>query len=68
MLVWVKLYKIKFLKVELTHPDNATGSQITPACLHLNRTQYDLNSLCMINSPRGVFDLELEQHKFVENR
>ncbi len=66
MLSWLKLYYIEFLKVKLTHPDNATGGRITPACLRLNWTQTDLSNLHMINSSRSVFNLELQQQKFVE--
>ncbi len=66
MSVRLKLYLIEFLKVELTHPDNGIGSQITPACIHFNWTWTDLSSMCMIDSHRGVFDPELEKHKAVE--
>ncbi len=66
MVVQLKSYKTEFLKVELTHPDNAIGSQITPTCIRLNRTRTGLSILCMINSPCSVFDPELEPHKFVE--
>ncbi len=65
MLVRLKSYLIRFLKVKLTHPDNATGSLITPAHLRLNWTQTGRSVLHLIDSPRGAFDSELEQHKFV---
>ncbi len=42
------------------------NSRITPACTHLNWTQTGLSVLHMIDSPCGVFDSKLEQHKSVE--
>ncbi len=66
MLVQLRSYEIGFLKVERTHLDNVTGSQITPACLRLNGTWTGQNNLHMIGSPLDIFDPELEQHKFVE--
>ncbi len=66
MLVWLKSYQTKFFKVELTHLDNVVESWIIPACLRLNQIKTGLSNLRMIDSPRDVFDLEFEQHKFVE--
>ncbi len=66
ILVRLKSYQTEFLKVELTRPDNAIGSWIAPACIRLNRTQTGPSNMCMINSPRGVFDPQLEQHWFVK--
>ncbi len=65
-LVRLKLYQIEFLKVEQTHPANVIESQITPACLRLNQTWTGLNNLYMIKNLHSVFDMEPEQHKFVE--
>ncbi len=53
MLVQLKSYSIKFITVELTHPDNTVGSQITPAYICLNRIKAGLSNLHMIDSPRG---------------
>ncbi len=39
MLVQLKSYHSEFLKVKLTHPDNAIGSRITPACMCLSQTR-----------------------------
>ncbi len=66
MSVQLKSNLIKFLKVELTHPDDATGSRITPQCICLNCIQTVLSVLHMIESPCAVCNLELGQHKFVE--
>ncbi len=66
MLVWLISYKIEFLKVELTHPDYAIGSGITPACIRLNRTRTGQSDLCTIDSTRRVFDPELEELKLVD--
>ncbi len=63
MLVRLKSYKIDFLKVELTHPGNVFGSRITPI---RNRTRTGLSDLRITDSPRGIFDSQLEQHKVVE--
>ncbi len=57
---------MEFLKVELSHPDHVIGSQITPACKHLHWTPTGPSNLYMIDSPCSVFDLEPEQHLFVE--
>ncbi len=48
---------MEFLKVELTHPDNTTGSQITPAYIRLNRTHTGPSVLHMISLAQcgGVF-------------
>ncbi len=62
ILVWLKLYLVKFHKVVLTHPDNATESQI------FSTNRIGLSVLCMIESPRSVFDPELEQYEVVEER
>ncbi len=35
-------------------------------CLRLNWTRTGLNNLYMIDSPCGIFDTELDQHKFLE--
>ncbi len=67
MFVWLKLYWIKLLKVELTLPDNVIGGWITPACIRLHRTWTGQSLLHMIECPRTVFDQELKQHKFVED-
>ncbi len=61
ILLWMKSYEIKFLKVVLTYPDSAIESRITPACVCLN-----LRNLHMIDSSHGIFDLQRIQHKFVE--
>ncbi len=61
VLVWLKPYVIEFLKVELTHPDNAIGGQTTPACIRLHWTQTGLNYLCVIDSPHGAFDPGLDR-------
>ncbi len=50
MLAQLKLYQIEFLKVELIHPENAIGGQITPPCTCFNGTLTGLSSLLMINS------------------
>ncbi len=50
----------------LTHPDNAIGIRITPACKRFDWTGIGLSALRMIDSPLSIFDPELKQHKFVE--
>ncbi len=66
ILVWLKYSKIEFLKIELTYPDNVITSQIPLHVCGPSWTQTGLSILRMIDSPRGVFDLELKQHKFAE--
>ncbi len=66
MLVCLKSDQVQFLKVRPTHLDNAVGSQFIPARKRLNQSLTGLNILHLINSHRGVFNLELKLHKFVE--
>ncbi len=42
MLVWLKVHSIEFLKVKLTHPNNAIVSRITSSYIHLNQTRTGL--------------------------
>ncbi len=65
VLVRLKSYQIKLLKVELTHLDIVIGSWIAPACKHLNWTQTGLSVLRRIDLC-DICDLELEQHKLVK--
>ncbi len=55
------------LLVNMVNTTPSVGT-ITPACVRLSRTWTDLSVLRMIDSPRGFFDPELEQHKFVAER
>ncbi len=44
------------------------GVKFTPACKHLNPTWTGPNNLRIIDSPHGVFDPELKQQTFAEER
>ncbi len=69
MLVWLKLHQNEFLKVNLTHSDNEIEVELLlHVHIRLNRTQTGLRNLHILMVPAAVFDLELEQHKFVEER
>ncbi len=68
ILVQLKSYYIEFLKVELTHPDNAIDSQITPAMYMLlldldwpKQAAHDQQSC-------SIFDPELEQPKICKRK
>ncbi len=60
MLQWFSLFL-----VGLAHLHNEVGDHFTLACIRLNRPLTGLSILCIIDSLHDVFDLQVEQHKFV---